>query len=148
MSNILQWESSSDSQGMVSKTKHLRVKSKPVHIFKTPRWHWNATQVLWISLHYKDDNFISNMTFKKTEMTEKMQSTALDDGFTPQTLRKQAIKMHTTETSNTTYKTGSKQHIFVPQQMICAPLHSFTANEGTKTIKICCLCHQALWTLL
>lgn len=70
-----------------------------------------------------------------------MQSTAVDDGFyTIQTTRKQAIKIQTIEMRNTIYKTGPKQHILVAQQMICAPLHSFTANEGTKTIKKCTLC--------
>lgn len=46
----------------------------------------------------------------------------------------------TRQMRNTTYKTGPKQHILVAQQMICAPLHSFAANEGTKTIKICAIC--------
>ncbi len=59
--------------------------------------------------------------------------------FTLRTTRKQAIKLQTTEMRNTTYKAPNST-FFVAQQMICAPLLSFAANEGTKTIKICTLC--------
>lgn len=48
---------------------------------------------------------------------------------------------------NTAYRTGSKQHIYVPQQMICAPLHSFSKMKALKqskyvlfAIKLCELC--------
>lgn len=60
----------------------MRVKLKLTHTYLKHQLTLKSnTQVLWILLHYKDDTFISIITFKKTETTEKMQSTALDDGF-------------------------------------------------------------------